>query len=172
MPVSGAKEKIETALQDLAGIDAQPHRFGGTEYRLGRREIGHVHGDQLVDIPFPKEVRDALVAAGRAEPHHILPRSGWVSVFLRQPTDVDRAIELLKYSFEIAKDRKASYREGDLSGSGGKRHSYLLPVASPGMENTETTARLATPNRSPSGEMNMLFASGLGHGTSTAKTGS
>jgi Luciferase len=102
MPVSGAKKKIETALQDWAGIEGQPHRFGGTEYRLGRREIGHVHGDHLVDIPFPKEVRDALVASGRAEPHHILPQSGWVSVYLKQPPDVDRAIELLHYSFEIA----------------------------------------------------------------------
>ena len=106
MPVSGAKKKIETAMQDRAGIEARPHRFGGTEYRLGRREIGHVHGDYLVDIPFPKDVRDALVSAGRAEPHHILPQSGWVSVYLRQAPDVERAIELLQYSFEIAQKRK------------------------------------------------------------------
>src|ERR1700694_3367951 len=48
MPVSGAKKKIETALRACSGIEAQLHRFGGTEYRLGRREIGHVHGDHLV----------------------------------------------------------------------------------------------------------------------------
>lgn len=105
MPVSGAKNKIAAMLESWTGIESQPHRFGGTEYRLGRREIGHVHGDYLVDIPFPKNVRDALVAAGRAEPHHILPRSGWVSIFLRQDQDVDRAIELLQYSFEIAKEK-------------------------------------------------------------------
>lgn len=105
MPVSGAKKRIEIALQDCTGIEAQPHRFGGTEYRLGRREIGHVHGDHLVDIPFPKEVRNELVAGGRAEPHHILPQSGWVSVYMRQPADVERAIELLRYSFEIARKR-------------------------------------------------------------------
>jgi predicted DNA-binding protein (MmcQ/YjbR family) len=73
-----------------------------TEYRFGRREIGHVHGDSLVDIPFPKEIRNELVAARRAEPHHILPQSGWVSIYLRQPSDVDRAIELLHLSYEIA----------------------------------------------------------------------
>jgi len=89
-------------MQACAGIEAAPHRFGGTEYRLGRREIGHVHGDSLVDIPFPKKVRDELVAAQRAEPHHILPESGWVSIFLRQDGDVERAIELLQYSFAIA----------------------------------------------------------------------
>jgi len=105
MPISGAKKRIETALLDWAGIEARPHRFGGTEYRLGRREIGHVHGDHLVDIPFPKEVRDTLVAAGQAKPHHILPKSGWVSIYMTQSTDVERAIELLRYSFEIAKKR-------------------------------------------------------------------
>jgi Family of unknown function (DUF5519) len=102
MPVSGAHDKIETALRDCAGIKSRPHRYGATEYCLGRREIGHVHGDRLVDIPFPKEVRDELVASGRAEPHHILPQSGWVSVYLKKPPDVERAIELLQYSFEIA----------------------------------------------------------------------
>jgi hypothetical protein len=102
MPVSGASKRIENALQTCSGITAQPHRFGGTEYRLGRREIGHVHADHLVDIPFPKRVRDVLVAAGRAEPHHILPESGWVSIHLNQASDVERAIELLLHSFEIA----------------------------------------------------------------------
>jgi len=102
MPVSGASKKIESAMHTCSGIAAQPHRFGGMEYRLGRREIGHVHTDYLVDIPFPKKVRDELVAAGRAEPHHILPESGWVSIHLNQESDVERAIELLRYSFEIA----------------------------------------------------------------------
>jgi hypothetical protein len=105
MAVFGAKEKIDAALQGWPGITSQPHRFGGTEYNLGRREIGHVHGDSLVDIPFPKKVRNELVTAGRAEPHHILPDSGWVSIYLRQASDVDRAIELLRLSFEIA-DRR------------------------------------------------------------------
>ena len=103
--ISGTKEKIHAALQDWPGITSRPHRFGGTEYCLGRREIGHIHGDSLVDIPFPKEVRNHLVTAGRAEPHHILPESGWVSVYLKQATDVDRAIELLRLSFEIAEQR-------------------------------------------------------------------
>jgi Family of unknown function (DUF5519) len=107
MAVSGAKEKIDAALQSLRGITSQPHRFGATQYCLGRREIGHVHGDGLVDIPFPKSVRNELVAAGRAEPHHFLPQSGWVSVHLRQGSDVDAAIQLLRLSFEIASQRAA-----------------------------------------------------------------
>jgi hypothetical protein len=106
MPVAKAAEKIATAMQALPGVTSSPHRFGGTEYRLDRREIGHVHGYSLVDIPFTKKIREELVAAGRAERHHILPDSGWVSVYLREPADVDRAIELLRYSYERAHPRE------------------------------------------------------------------
>jgi hypothetical protein len=106
MPVARAAETIEVAMQALPGVTPSPHRFGGTEYCLGRREIGHVHGDSLVDIPFTKRIREELVAAGRAERHHILPDSGWVSVYLREPADLDRAIELLRYSYERAQPRR------------------------------------------------------------------
>jgi hypothetical protein len=55
-------------------------------------------------------VRDELVANGRAEPHHIIPQSGWVSIHLNQESDLDRAIELLRFSFEIAVKRNAGYQ--------------------------------------------------------------
>lgn len=102
MPVKGAGHQIHEAVARWKGIEHAPHRFGGTEFRVGRREIGHVHGDSLVDIPFPLPVRDGLVKSGEARPHHILPKSGWVSVFLRNPDDVERAIRLLRKSYEIA----------------------------------------------------------------------
>jgi hypothetical protein len=87
-------------------VTAHPHRFGGTEYRLGRRELGHIHGDYLLDIPFPKRVRDEMVAAGLAEPHHVLPETGWVSFYLREPADAERAIALLRRSFDLAVEQQ------------------------------------------------------------------
>ena len=103
MPVRSASNTIRQTLLSWPNVTALPHRFGGTEYRYGeKREIGHVHGDTLVDIPFPKKVRDEVVAAGRAQRHHILPESGWISFYLREPGDVDRAIALFRQSYEIA----------------------------------------------------------------------
>lgn len=102
MTVRGARDKIEQQVLNWDGVTAHPHRFGGAEYRLGRREIGHIHGDYLVDIPFPSTVRNAVIEAGQAQPHHVLPDSGWVSFYIREPGDVDRAIELLKRSFDLA----------------------------------------------------------------------
>jgi hypothetical protein len=102
MSLKGAQARISEAVTSWPGVTSQPHRFGGVEYRIGRREIGHIHGDQLLDIPFPKKVRDGIVVAGRAQPHHVLPESGWVSFYLRQESDVEQAITLLRESYEIA----------------------------------------------------------------------
>lgn len=106
MAVAGARERIHASVTSWVGVEAHPHRFGGTEYVIGKREIGHIHGDRLVDIPFPIKVHDELVAAGRAELHHILPESGWVSFYLRQEADVDSAIALLRTSYDIAAKQK------------------------------------------------------------------
>lgn len=102
MALKNAQRRINKTVTTWEGVDAHPHRFGGTEYRIGRREIGHIHGDYLVDIPFPTKIRDGVVAAGRAKPHHILPDSGWVSFYIREPADIEQAIELLRQSYEIA----------------------------------------------------------------------
>lgn len=107
MSIRGASKQITETLLAWDGIESHLHRFGGVEFRVGRREIGHIHGDSLVDIPFPKKVRDEIVASGEAEPHHILPESGWVSFYLKEEGDVGRAIQLLHRSYEIAmKQRK------------------------------------------------------------------
>lgn len=103
MTVPGARAQIAAAVLAWPGVSAHPHRFGGTEYRYGdKREIGHIHGDHLVDIPFPTRLRAEVVAAGRADPHHLLPESGWVSKYLRQPADVPEAVALLRLSYDVA----------------------------------------------------------------------
>ena len=107
MSVLGAQALITKAVTSWAGVTVAPHRFGGVEYVIGKREIGHIHGDHMVDIPLPKKVRDEIVAAGRAQPHHILPETGWVSFYLRQDNDVEQAIALLHESFEIAQKQKS-----------------------------------------------------------------
>jgi predicted DNA-binding protein (MmcQ/YjbR family) len=101
-----AKKRITEAVTSWGEITLAPHRFGGTAFMLGKRELGHIHGDRLVDIRFPKPVRDELVGTGQAEPHHILPESGWISFFLKSEADIDHAIKLMRMSFDLATARK------------------------------------------------------------------
>ena len=101
--------QIRGAVLSWPGVAEHPHRFGGIEFRLGRIELGHLHGDFLADLPFPVRVRRELVDAGRALPHHILPASGWVSYPIRDAAAVPGAIELFRLAYERAAARK---REG------------------------------------------------------------
>lgn len=102
MPASGAQAQITAAVLSWENTSLEPHRFGGVEYRLGRRELGHIHGDHLLDIPFPVSVRDEIVALGLAQPHHLLSESGWVSFYLKEAADIPNAIHLLRRSYDLA----------------------------------------------------------------------
>ncbi len=81
-------------------MESAPHRFGGVEFRLRGREIGHLHGDRLADLPFPARMRDEILASGRAEPHHILPESGWVSCWIRGAEDAANVVSLLRMQYD------------------------------------------------------------------------
>jgi len=95
-------EAVRRELLVRSEVTEGPHRFGGIEFRLGRRELGHLHGDRLADLPFPRRVRDELIAAGRADPHHVLPDSGWVTRRVVGPEDVAAVVGLFALSYEHA----------------------------------------------------------------------
>jgi hypothetical protein len=92
--------RIEREIASWPEVTAAPHRFGGVEFRRGRRELGHLHGSRLADLPFPRRVRDQLVREGRAEPHHIMPESGWVSRRIRGEQDISAVVELFKLNYD------------------------------------------------------------------------
>lgn len=95
----------ETLRQEILawpGVTEAPHRFGGVEFRLGKRELGHLHGDYLADLPFPVRVREELVRDGKAMPHHILPQSGWVSYPIRDAAAVPGALALFRLAYDRA----------------------------------------------------------------------
>jgi len=94
-----AVQRVRAAVANWEGVTTHTHRFGGIEFRLGRRELGHLHG-RIADLPFPRHVRDELVAAGRARPHHVLPQSGWVTVPMRTSSEVSNVIELFRQNYE------------------------------------------------------------------------
>jgi hypothetical protein len=68
--------KLEEQVGAWPHVSVHPHRFGGREFRIGNAELGHLHIGGTVDIPFPRAVRDALLADGLAEEHRWVPIQG------------------------------------------------------------------------------------------------
>jgi hypothetical protein len=94
------EERIVREVSAWPDVTVAPHRFGGVEFRVGRRELGHLHGSRWADLPFPVRVRDKLIAAGRAERHHVLPDSGWITVRIRSAADVEHVVELFRMNYD------------------------------------------------------------------------
>ncbi|HZT90677.1 MAG TPA: luciferase family protein [Gaiellaceae bacterium] len=94
--------RIAAEVASWEGVTAHEHRFGGVEFRVGRREIGHLHGGRWADLRFQKTVRNMLVETGRAQPHHVLPHTGWVSTPIADE-NVDDVIELFRLAYERAR---------------------------------------------------------------------
>jgi hypothetical protein len=87
---------IEREVASWEGVTVHAHRFGGIEFRLGNRELGHIHTGGWADLPFTRRIREMLVETGRAEPHRFGVQ-GWVS------RDLDgEVIELFRLSYERA----------------------------------------------------------------------
>lgn len=93
-------EAIKREVTGWPGVKAKPHRFNGIEFLVRGHEIGHLHGGWWADLPFPVRVRKELVAQGKAQLHHILPETGWVSYPIRGEEDVPGALELFRMNYD------------------------------------------------------------------------
>jgi len=82
---------LEDEVSTWPHVSVHSHRFGGREFLFDKAEVGHVHTGGIVDIPFPRSVRDALLANGLAEEHHWAPNSGWTVFHVRSEEDLKRA---------------------------------------------------------------------------------
>jgi hypothetical protein len=99
-------ERVKKEILNWPHVTAEPHKFGGIEFRVEKREMGHIHGERVADIPFPMTIRNELVNSGRVTPHHVLPESGWVSYYIDKGEDDIQAItELFRLRYEQLKPK-------------------------------------------------------------------
>jgi len=92
-------KRFEEEVSTWRNISVHAHRFGGREFRFGSAEVGHVHTGGVVDIPFPRSVRDALLAEGLVGEHRWVPNSGWTTFQVRSEADFNHAVWLLRLSY-------------------------------------------------------------------------
>ena len=102
-----ARDRISATVESWAGVESGPGRFGSVRFTIGRRELGHLHGDRIADLPLRPEVAAKLIEAGEAREHRFTPQgSGWVTVELDSDDDADRVIALMRSSYERAVEKR------------------------------------------------------------------
>ena len=92
-------KKLEAEVSTWPHVSVHSHRFGGREFLFDRAEVGHVHLGGIVDIPFPRSLRDALLENGLAEEHRWVPNSGWITFRIRSEEDLSQALWLMRLSY-------------------------------------------------------------------------
>lgn len=93
-------EVIKQELLSWKGVTIHEHNFVTIIFYVGGTEMGHLHGDSIADIQFPAKVSKKLVKEGYVSPHHIIPKSGWVSHDIQNAKDVKEVIELFRLQYE------------------------------------------------------------------------
>jgi len=94
-------ERITEQVTSWPGVTAGPGRRGEFSFRVGRREIGHLHGDHAAHFAFPKDVWARLVAEGRVVDHPVFPgKAGPAARRIADDHDVEDVIALLRLNYD------------------------------------------------------------------------
>lgn len=98
---TAAGERIVEEATSWPGVDAAPGRRGELSLRVGRREIGHLHGDRAAHFSFPKQVWAELYEQGRIVHHPVFPgRVGPAARRIEGEDDVREVIALLRLNYD------------------------------------------------------------------------
>jgi hypothetical protein len=96
-----ASEQIRAEVESWPGVESGPGRRGEFAFRVGRREIGHLHGDRSAHFFFPKPVWAELMREGRIVHHPVFPdREGPAARRIHGDDDVRDVIELMRLNYE------------------------------------------------------------------------
>jgi hypothetical protein len=115
-----AASRITAEVTSWPGVEAGPGRRGEFAFRIGRREIGHLHGDRAAHFFFPKDIWHELRSEGRIVEHPVFPgREGPAARRIETEADVREVIELMRLNYDHVLARSGDTRA--LAGAAGSR---------------------------------------------------
>src|SRR5688500_7902221 len=93
--------RITDEVTSWPGGEAGVGSRGEWGFTVGRREIGHLHGDRVLHIGFPKAVWHELHDQGRIDFHPVFPgKPGFGSRRIDTDDDVRDVIALLRLNYD------------------------------------------------------------------------
>jgi hypothetical protein len=104
-----ASEQITEKVTSWPGVEAGPGRRGEFAFKVGKREIGHLHGDHAAHFAFPEDVWTELQNQGRITDHPVFPgRVGPASRRIESDDDVRDVIAMMRLNYDRAVARQDS----------------------------------------------------------------
>jgi hypothetical protein len=98
---TSASAQITDEVTTWPGIESGYGRRGEFAFKLGRHEIGHLHGDHAAHFFFPKDVWRELHAEGRIVEHPVFPdKIGPAARRIGGQDDVRDVIDLMRLNYD------------------------------------------------------------------------
>ncbi len=96
-----ASQRITEVVTSWAGVTAGTGRRGEWSFKVGKREIGHLHGNHAAHFSFPRQVWVELVEQGRITDHPVFPgRVGPGARRIENDADERDVIELMRLNYD------------------------------------------------------------------------
>jgi hypothetical protein len=96
-----ASQQITDEVLSWPGVEAGPGRRGEHAFTVGRRQLGHLHGNHAAHFSFPRDVWAELHAQGRIAHHPVFPgKEGPAARRIEDEEDVRDVIALLRLNYE------------------------------------------------------------------------
>jgi MFS family permease len=109
-------EAIKREILSWPNVTSQPQSFGGIDFRVGGKEIGHLHGENMVDLPLrpnvflaSSSINNKLMGAPKQSqektqrslpPHDAYPESNWINYWIKGEDDVPRVVALFRLQYD------------------------------------------------------------------------
>ena len=104
-----ASRRITDEVTSWPGVEAGPGRRGEFAFKVGGREIGHLHGDHAAHFFFPNEVWTELEREGRIGPHPVFPgKKGPAARAIEHDEDIEDVISLMRLNYDRVVARGAA----------------------------------------------------------------
>lgn len=88
------------------GVSAGQGRRGEFAFKIGPRELGHLHGDHAAHLAFPKGVWQVLYDEGRIDYHPVFPgKPGHASRRIENEHDVRDVITMIRMNYDRIVER-------------------------------------------------------------------
>ncbi|HWH12979.1 MAG TPA: luciferase family protein [Solirubrobacteraceae bacterium] len=88
------------------GVETGYGRRGEFAFKVGRRELGHLHGDHAAHFAFPKHVWHDLIEHGRIVDHPVFPgKVGPAARRIETQADIEDVIALMRLNYDRIRAR-------------------------------------------------------------------
>ena len=94
-------DEIEAEVLSWQHTHISAHKYGGLQFNTNTTELGHIHGNGLLDILLNREQKFLLMKQYPVQDHHIFKNSGWISFWIKTVEDKQTAVAILRYVYDL-----------------------------------------------------------------------